>query len=151
MIKQIFTVTILIALMTNVGLSQDSRRDKGKNHERMKAKKIAYITDALELTPSESEKFWPVYNEFKKEWEVLHDERHAYDKLGDVTEEEAKDLLARSLDRDRQEIELKERYNAKFLVFMPATKLVRLQGVERKFRKDILSSIKDRYSSRGKK
>lgn len=28
----------------------------------MEGRKIAYITDAMELTSAEAEKFWPVYN-----------------------------------------------------------------------------------------
>ncbi len=32
------------------------------NRERIKLLKISYITDAINLTPTEAEKFWPVYN-----------------------------------------------------------------------------------------
>ena len=30
----------------------------------MKALKTAHITDQLDLTSAEAEKFWPIYNEF---------------------------------------------------------------------------------------
>lgn len=149
MLKQLFSLILLVALSTNFAISQDSRGDDSKNHERMKAKKIAYITDALQLTPTEAEKFWPVYNEYKQKYEVLHNEKHAYDELGDVSESEAKDLLKKSILRDKKQVELKEEYNSKFLECIPAKKLVKLRGVERKFRKDVLSSIRDRYASKG--
>lgn len=150
MVKQLFSLILLVALTTNFAISQNSKEGNSKNHERMRAKKIAYITDELQLTPNEAEKFWPVYNEFKKEYDFFHNEKHAYDKLGDISESEAKDLLNKSILRDKKQIELKEEYNAKFLECIPAKKLVKLRGVERKFRKNVLSSIRDRYASKGK-
>lgn len=149
MMKQLSLSILFMALICNVVVSQDSHKDRSKKHKRMKAKKIAYITDALELTPAESEKFWPVYNEFKKAHEALLDKRQPYDKLSDVSEAEAKELLSKSILRDKKKIELKEKYNAKFLACISAKKLVLLPDVERKFRRDILSSIRDRYTSRG--
>jgi len=148
MIKQCSSLIFFIALLSSVGYSQESRKDKSYNHDRIKAQKIAYITDALELTPSESEKFWPLYNEFKKAHDVLHDWKHSNDKIGDISESEARALLSKSIEQDKKEIELKEKYHAKFLEVISAQKLVRLRGVERKFRKDILYALKDRYRSK---
>jgi hypothetical protein len=45
--------------------------------DKFKAKKIAYITDAINLTPAEAEKFWPVYNEFEQKRFSLMEEHHA--------------------------------------------------------------------------
>ena len=44
--------------------AQDKKKDW---KDRWKAEKIAYITDAMELTSAEAEKFWPVYNEMDAE------------------------------------------------------------------------------------
>ncbi len=147
MIKQLFLFVLFTAILSNIGLSQ-GHMDKSDNYERIRAQKIAYITDALELTPSESEKFWPVYNEFKEQYYALHKERHAIDEIGDISESEAKALLTKSIVRDRKEIELRETYNAKFLEAIPANKLVKLRGIERKFKKEILSSFKNKYRSK---
>ena len=35
--------------------------------DRIRALKVAFITDKLKLTPEESEKFWPVYNQYEAE------------------------------------------------------------------------------------
>ena len=50
-----------IALMLSTGLIAQER---GK--ERIKAYKTAYITQELDLSSKEAEKFWPVYNEYDK-------------------------------------------------------------------------------------
>jgi len=41
-----------------------SQRD-GKMHERIKAQKVAFITERLNLSPEEAQKFWPIYNSFE--------------------------------------------------------------------------------------
>ncbi|MDY5316983.1 MAG: hypothetical protein SPH10_00665, partial [Candidatus Cryptobacteroides sp.] len=38
-----------------------------------RAEKIAYFTEALELTSEEAEKFWPVYNKCEKEKQKAFD------------------------------------------------------------------------------
>ena len=39
--------------------AQEKKRDW---EDRFKAEKIAYLTDAMDLTSAEAERFWPVYN-----------------------------------------------------------------------------------------
>ncbi len=35
--------------------------------EKIQSLKIAFITQKLQLTPDEAQKFWPVYNQYDKE------------------------------------------------------------------------------------
>ena len=39
--------------------------------ERIQAARVAYITDQLALTPTEAEKFWPIYREFTDKRKAL--------------------------------------------------------------------------------
>src|ERR1035437_4885758 len=43
--------------------------------EKMESMKIAFLTQKLDLTPDEAQKFWPVYNEFQKKREELRKKR----------------------------------------------------------------------------
>jgi hypothetical protein len=47
---------LLVALSAN---AQDGIRD------RIKAQKVAYITEQLDLTVDEAQKFWPIYNRYE--------------------------------------------------------------------------------------
>ena len=42
-------------------------------HERIKALKVSFITEKLELSATEAEKFWPIYNTYDSQ---IHDLRH---------------------------------------------------------------------------
>ena len=65
-------ISIIIATaLLFIASSSASAQDKGCAPEdwrdRIKAEKIAFITDAVGLTSAEAEKFWPVYNKFEAE------------------------------------------------------------------------------------
>ena len=63
---------ILIALPLGMWAQPDMEEGEKRN-EKVESLKRAYITQELALTPTEAEKFWPVYN--------AHDEkRHSYKK-----------------------------------------------------------------------
>jgi hypothetical protein len=40
---------------------------RAQNGNRLEALKIAYITNRLNLTPEEAQKFWPIYNQYALE------------------------------------------------------------------------------------
>lgn len=148
MIKRFLILILLTGVSANmISAQSDHHQSKSKHMDRMKAKKIAYITDALELTPEESAQFWPIYNQFKKEYNALRGDRRSYT---DLTEAEALNQLDQYIERDAKELELKKAYNAKFLDVISAKKLIKLRHVERKFKHDMLNDIKSKYSSRNR-
>ena len=55
-------ITVFMVFITIINLSAQ----QGKR-ERLKAYKTAYITEHLDLTPQEAEKFWPIYNAYEKQ------------------------------------------------------------------------------------
>ena len=66
--RKIIVVTIMLASMMLVSPQSSSQtRGKGGWQDKMKAERVAYLTDAMGITSSEAEKFWPVYNEMDAE------------------------------------------------------------------------------------
>ena len=43
---------------------------RAQNGNRLEALKIAYITNKLNLSPEEAQKFWPIYNQYSLELKV---------------------------------------------------------------------------------
>src|SRR5258706_12571256 len=60
----------LFCLSVSVTLAQETEPDlapaqqDSRAQERIKNLRIAYLSDKLELTPDQAEKFWPVYRQF---------------------------------------------------------------------------------------
>jgi hypothetical protein len=56
---------LLFALLLMIGI-----KIRAQNGNRIEALKIAYITNKLNLSPEEAQKFWPIYNQYALELKV---------------------------------------------------------------------------------
>jgi hypothetical protein len=115
--------------------------------EKFKAKKIAYLTDAISLTPAEAEKFWPVYNEFDQKRFQLMQDRHSLEdkleqKIEDMSDEKYIELSKKMSSFQKTEGDLFIEYNDKFLKILPPKKVVQLYVAERSFRGFLLREYK---------
>ena len=89
--KRIFFTSILL-LCFMIGWSQNR-----PNNDRIKAQKVAFLTERLDLSSKEAQSFWPIYNAFedkisKIRREDLRSVRQAMSK-GNLSESEAQDVL----------------------------------------------------------
>ncbi|MDA3928604.1 MAG: hypothetical protein PF541_06555 [Prolixibacteraceae bacterium] len=145
--KYIFTSLLLCAILIQ-GYSQN-RNHEDFDYDKFKAEKIAYYTEAIELTPTEAEKFWPVYNEFeKKKWELIsghHElERKIQNDLGDLTDQEYIDLSVELATFAITDGNLNVEYNDKFLKILSPKKVVQLYITDVTFRKKLLREYRHR-------
>ena len=62
---------IIFLLVTSLSFSQGFKEKR----EKVKALKVAYITEQLELTTDEAQKFWPIYNAFDENQSELRHEK----------------------------------------------------------------------------
>ena len=101
-----------------------------KGREKIKALKVAFITQKLQLSPSEAEKFWPVYNQYDNEITQLR----ATKRNGDVLENEEKLL------------DIRKKYKPSFEKILGAERLNDLYNAERDFRKVLIQRLKEKGS-----
>lgn len=103
----------------------------GKKAERVQALKVAFITQKLELTTDEAQKFWPVYNQYETELkQVIRSSRGG----GDVLENEEKVL------------NLKKKYKSEFIKAVGEQKTTAFYNAEREFRGVLLRQLKNRQA-----
>ena len=57
-----------IMILTVTAYCQPDRNIQDRK-EQIKAQKVAYLTNRLQLTPREAEIFWPLYNEYEQKIE----------------------------------------------------------------------------------
>lgn len=127
------TLTLLI-----LGMSFGSSAQEKEKKENRKAKKIAFITQKLDLTPAEAEKFWPVYNEAETERIALRKEHKAAKpdkKISEMTDTEVETLIDKGLEMQQKELDLRKKYHAKFKEILPIKKVAKLIHLEHEFKK----------------
>jgi len=142
--KTIISYTLLLFLCSSVGFAQPKQ---GKR-DRIKALKIAFISDQLELTSEEAEKFWPIYNTFEdKKFELQHEKMKSYmnrieTDMGKLSENEAKNLLAQMEKTEDELHQLRKKFNQDVKSVLSAQKLVKLYKAEEQFRKNLLKQLR---------
>jgi hypothetical protein len=113
--------------------------------ERIRAIKVAYITDKLQLTSEQSARFWPVYNRFEED---RMDIVRAYKKDKKFGESTADEDPMRSVDNDiamqEKMLDLRKKYKDEFLKVISAQQLATLIESEREFKKLLLQQMKER-------
>ena len=140
--KKIYTLLLLLFISIQVF---GQRNEKIKTP--IKAHKIAFITEQLDLTTEEAEKFWPIYNAHEKEMEMLRfNKRENHDNLSidSITEEEAKKALLEMLAFEEEEHRLKVDLINNLSKVIPAKKVILLRKVEWQFKKTMLEEMRRR-------
>ncbi len=128
------------------GLAQRPQFDP-QTMELIKTKKIAFLTEQMNLTSQEAEKFWPVYNELEKLRFVLMDKKRDLEHSSEMTKPGMSDADYRKLAMElasthAKEGKLIEEYNLKLLNILPAEKVVRLYVAEGKFRATLMHEFR---------
>lgn len=119
---------------------------QNKNRQRIKLLKMSYITDALELSESEAEKFWPVYNQFTNKIQRLRREQDGglvkevarLNGLDNITEEQAQSLVEKSMQLESEISTAKRNMNKALAKIISARKILKLHKAEKDFNREIL-------------
>ncbi|PWK17885.1 sensor of ECF-type sigma factor [Xanthomarina spongicola] len=142
---------ILITLFALVvSLTTYSQNDK---HEKIKTLKIAYITEALDLTTPEAEKFWPIYNTYENEQDKLRSEIHEKRKNIDfetLTESDAKKIIDDMEALAKTRYELNRNYMSELKSVLTSKKIIKLREAEESFKRKMFEEYRKRHRPEGK-
>jgi len=147
--KKLIVIFILI-LTTSLVFSQRPRANRSR--EQIEAARIGLITERLDLTPEQAEKFWPVYREFGDKRRQLMEEfskhRENFD-AGNATEEQRQEMLKLGFEKKQQGLDLEKEYSEKMLSVISSQQLINLRKAEREFREMLFQRIQKRQRQRG--
>ena len=136
---------ILLILILSLSISAFAQdRDR---YERIKALKIAFITERLELTETEAQKFWPIYNAFESENHKLRQQfglKDGIGKIDELNEKEAKAFLEQMMTTDTEKYQLKQQFVKDLLKVLPSKKIILLKATEDAFNRRMMEQFKKR-------
>ncbi|MGO4770359.1 sensor of ECF-type sigma factor [Flavobacterium sp. W22_SRS_FK3] len=148
-IKNILPLLLFLLSLSFYG--QNDRIDEKR--EKIKAFKVSFLTTELELTSTEAEKFWPIYNTFDdKQFELRHSKMKTYlsklndDNINSISEKEAATLLSQIESTDKELFILKEKYMANLKKVLSAKKILKLKKSEDDLYRKLLKQYKEKAS-----
>lgn len=131
----------LLILLSAAGAQAQEKKSKKESQDRWKIEKIAFLTDAMELTSAEAEKFWPVYNkaeaEKKASWKQVQDAYNALDSAIEAgkDEKETAALLDKYIEALQSGRSIDEKYVTEYRKFLSNKKVAKLYIAEEAFRR----------------
>jgi len=132
-------ILIMGALSANTLFAQSKEAMK-----KIESARIALITERLELSPDQAEKFWPVYREFnEKRRELrmeLRDARQGAD-MKSLTDDQSKLLMEKAMDIKQRELNLEKDYSKRFQKVISTQQLLRLKNAENDFQQMLLQRL----------
>lgn len=136
-------IPILVLL---IGLSGYAQRD-GRMNERIKAQKVAFITEKLSLTAEEAQQFWPIYNAFEEKRESIKSGQLREVKIKirqnpDMSDREASKLLDQILDAENEIHNAKMKLAEDLKSVLSPKKIIRLRATEDEFNRELLQHLK---------
>jgi len=150
--KQILIITAL--LISGLSLGQSGNRGNSQEgrttSEKIEALQIAFLTQELQLTADEAQKFWPIYNDIKEERDKLYKakKRLMYElaKNFDTTsDKEAQDYVDRMFEIEDQLNESNfESRHRRIIKIVGPKRFLTLKKAEREFRIKLINEYKGR-------
>lgn len=106
----------------SINLAQ-AQPDPTKREEKIQALYIAYVTQQLKLTEDEAQKFWPVHAQYDNEIKAVR---------SDLTE----------LDRQQAALNVKKKYQDKFIKILGADRANDFFKTDAEFRKKMIERLR---------
>ena len=145
--KQVISVLCALAVFAAGAFAQAPQGPQGPRRggdngwrERVRSEKVAFLTQEIDLTESEAQVFWPIYNEIQKvQRESFDAVQKAYMAMEKGVQEkksgkEMEKLVHAYIDAKDKSDGIETKYLNKLLKALPAEKVARYYVAEEKFR-----------------
>ncbi len=141
MIKKIYVSTIVLAIVSlcfTTSMNAQSDNDYLEiARDVLKVEKKAAIADVMDLSETESQPFWNLYNEYQGKLYTVHNKRidgikYFAKNYENMDDEKSNELWMKYMGYQSELLKLKKSYYKKFNKILPAGKTVRFFQAENK-------------------
>ncbi|MDT8415948.1 MAG: hypothetical protein RQ735_11305 [Flavobacteriaceae bacterium] len=142
--KKLFILTVVLSVQTFM------YAQKNDYHDRVMAMKTAFITQELNLSAAEAEKFWPLYNAFENN--IYRPSRHQLREIRktvrenaqNFSEQEAKNYLEKMFQLEETILTERKKMMLALAEVVSPKKILQLQKVEYDFDRKMLEEYRKR-------
>jgi predicted outer membrane protein len=135
-------LAMLLCSLVPLSVAQEKPADNMQIlRDKLRADKKLVVAANMELTESEAQGFWPLYDQYQKDLQNLNQriasllESYAADLQGkSLTDAKAKQLIAEAVAIEQAEAQLKSTYAPQLSKVLPVKKVARYLQIENKIR-----------------
>ncbi len=150
--RKIIIFLIVTFFLPLSGLVAQNNQNPGR--ERLNAFKIGFFTRKLNLTTGEAEKFWPIYDEYQKEKNLIQAQKVNLIRNFNQNESNLNDDQIREIDDKLvatfvSESTLEVSFHNKLKEVLPPAKVIRFYLVENQFKAQLLKELQNAKQQQG--
>ncbi len=140
---------LILLLVFSLSFGQNN-----KKLDRIKAIRVAFISNKLDLTSDEAQKFWPIFNQFEsKQFDLRLEKKVLINKLKPENTTNISDKEMYKLLDESENLENEIQNNRKSFVknlqgIISPQKILLLKQVEEDFKKELLKQIRNNRNNR---
>lgn len=141
---QILRTTVLMILMLcTFGVANGQHRKRPPfNPAKFEADLEQFITVNACLSPSQAASFFPVYRQMMKKQRALFDEMRRLRMINPKDNQACEEAIRKQDELDIQIKQLQQEYHGRFLMMLPANKVLSIIKAEEKFHRQIFKKMK---------
>ena len=133
--KTIFYILFSFPILIH---AQNHNINNQKKQER-KAQKVAFFTSKMQLTPVESQNFWPLVNEMEAEIKELKkkntNEKRILKDKEEISDKELEEIMDVKMEMEKSQIDIKIKYHKKLKEVLPIKKVGKYYETSKEYRK----------------
>jgi hypothetical protein len=126
--KYLLILTLLFGCLSMAFAQENQPADEIAKQERIRSLYVAYVTQQLQLTPDEAQKFWPVHTQFENELRGVN-----------------KDLP--ELPRQQIVLDIKKRYQANFINIIGNNRCDRFFRMNDEFKRKLRERVQNQRNN----
>ncbi|WP_420387302.1 hypothetical protein [Roseivirga sp.] len=149
--KLIYTSLLILACSFSFAQQQRSDEDRKAEWERLKAARVAFLSNRLQLDVATAQKFWPIFNEYESKKEALGDKYNKQKRAlvsengwRNMSDENADKMLDIYLEQKQAELDLEKEYLAKFNKVLDKGQIWMVIRIDSDFRRSLMRRISDK-------
>lgn len=141
---QIMKTTVLMILMLcTFGVANGQHKKRPPfDPAKFEADLEQFITVNACLSPSQAASFFPVYRQMMKKQRALFDEMRRLRMINPKDNEACEEAIRKQDELDIQIKQLQQEYHGRFLMMLPANKVLSIIKAEEKFHRQIFRKMK---------
>lgn len=137
------TTVLMILMLCTFGVAYGQHRKHPPfNPAKFEADLEQFITVNACLSPSQAASFFPVYRQMMKKQRALFDEMRRLRMINPKDNEACEEAIRKQDELDIQIKQLQQEYHGRFLMILPANKVLSIIKAEEKFHRQIFKKMK---------
>lgn len=140
---------LMFVILSAAGFSAQAQ---GRHHDRIdkiESARTAYLTQKMNLTADQAQKFWPLYNEFDAKRRDVKKQSRVFKggNLENLTDAQLKEGINTMFSIRQKELDLEKDYAEKFQKVISIRQLATMYKGEREFTKVLLQKLNQRQQN----